>query len=1068
MISPISAFNLEPQSAKIFTDPTMEQSYWGRQSYFGFSVSLQRNTHNDGKWLVVGAPRANSSQYSSSTIPEPGAIFRCDLIDNQSTCIELRIDQSGNTYSPSQQADFSYYDLKNEGWLGGAMDSQPTYQEGRQATGVCAPRWINQVYIHYNAYQMNGACYWFNDSLADAPAHKKLPLIQYSKQTITENGRSVFYFSHGQAGLSIHFPDDPTQMIVGAPGVFNWQGSVIRFKDADSQIPGQISVRRRRRRRRQLSSKPESHMFSSELVPNPSYTAGINDFDLNGYAVTSGRFYSKDELLYASGAPRGAYNYGKVFIFNFPETETRPFSIRAEWQGTQIGENFGASLAAADVNGDGLSDLIAGSPMFSKPSKPDMGRMQVFLSTKVGTMVQSDSYYGSSVPSARFATTLAMPGDLNHDGYEDIAVGAPYEDDDRGAVYIYLGSETGLRQSFAQRLSPSDFSSAYTLLGFGMAISRGIDMDNNEYPDLAIGSFMSGHAMVLRSRTVASVKGELTSDPSTLLLDNTYLQLVRCITYKGHKVPQQVNIRGNITLDYGHPSPRASFRDTGGVSKDFNIVGVKEESICDTHDVDVKTNKIDPRRPILIRLEHMIIDSQGDIMSQPITDPGEPKITTLPISIVTECESDGDKTCHIDMRVEAKFLNYRVQDKLIIGEDNRPVVEITVHNLGESVFLPNVTVTVPEPFALFLPTTHDCAFTVKDNRTAMVCHLTNPIKRDKEDTVRVTIDASRVTDTTNEMRVKIKAAGEGVEIEPSDDSLTEMLLLSAQAELKLHGSSREEQIIYHSTGEGKINTTIQQTSFTHHYNLIKSGPTPIEKVNLTIDIPVNFTNENFIAIYAPETNFLGQPFICNVEGISLAVKSDKREDERINTQHFSGADNKIPITKGVVVVQNSGHAARVGTSDDSSQDVHSFQCRGTEISCARLRCQINSWPSGINSAELSFRMDVNFTVLASHISARGGAIVSSTATAAIASLNPNLTFMGIKETTTDTDTHFLPASLAGRGVAWWIILLAVLGGLLLLTLIAYGLYKMGFFKRKKYQEMMNKARQETNANALED
>jgi hypothetical protein len=33
-------------------------------------------------------------------------------------------------------------------------------------------------------------------------------------------------------------------------------------------------------------------------------------------------------------------------------------------------------------------------------------------------------------------------GDLNSDGYEDIAVGAPYEG--KGAVYVYLGSAQGL------------------------------------------------------------------------------------------------------------------------------------------------------------------------------------------------------------------------------------------------------------------------------------------------------------------------------------------------------------------------------------------------------------------------------------------------------------------------------------------------------------------------------------------------------------------------------------------------------------------------------------------------
>jgi len=42
----------------------------------------------------------------------------------------------------------------------------------------------------------------------------------------------------------------------------------------------------------------------------------------------------------------------------------------------------------------------------------------------------------------RFGFALTKLGDLNFDGYEDIAVGAPYEG--KGAVYIYLGSAQGL------------------------------------------------------------------------------------------------------------------------------------------------------------------------------------------------------------------------------------------------------------------------------------------------------------------------------------------------------------------------------------------------------------------------------------------------------------------------------------------------------------------------------------------------------------------------------------------------------------------------------------------------
>lgn len=42
----------------------------------------------------------------------------------------------------------------------------------------------------------------------------------------------------------------------------------------------------------------------------------------------------------------------------------------------------------------------------------------------------------------RFGFAIANLGDLNQDGYEDIAIGAPYEG--KGTVYIYLGSKNGL------------------------------------------------------------------------------------------------------------------------------------------------------------------------------------------------------------------------------------------------------------------------------------------------------------------------------------------------------------------------------------------------------------------------------------------------------------------------------------------------------------------------------------------------------------------------------------------------------------------------------------------------
>ena len=70
----------------------------------------------------------------------------------------------------------------------------------------------------------------------------------------------------------------------------------------------------------------------------------------------------------ALGAPRaGVERTGKVFIVENSGDEK--VTQVAKLIGSQSGEYFGAALAVVDINGDGIDELIVGSPLFTHTEK---------------------------------------------------------------------------------------------------------------------------------------------------------------------------------------------------------------------------------------------------------------------------------------------------------------------------------------------------------------------------------------------------------------------------------------------------------------------------------------------------------------------------------------------------------------------------------------------------------------------------------------------------------------------------------------------------------------------------
>ena len=140
--------------------------------------------------------------------------------------------------------------------------------------------------------------------------------------------------------------------------------------------------------------------------------------------------------------------------------------------------------SAGDVNGDGFQDLLVSDVEWTGRLE-QQGDVRLYLGSAHGLSPTPAWRDTGHFVAGFMGHDLACAGDVNHDGYDDVIVqerGAQRDGRVAGAVYLYLGSPSGLQSRPAwTRIGPGDHT------GFGDGLAGIGDVNGDGYDDVAIG-----------------------------------------------------------------------------------------------------------------------------------------------------------------------------------------------------------------------------------------------------------------------------------------------------------------------------------------------------------------------------------------------------------------------------------------------------------------------------------------------------------------------------------------------------------------------------------------------------
>ncbi|KAG9340997.1 hypothetical protein JZ751_020192 [Albula glossodonta] len=271
----------------------------------------------------------------------------------------------------------------------------------------------------------------------------------------------------------------------------------------------------------------------------------------------------------------------------------------------------------------------------------------------------------------------------------------------------------GITQTFSQRISGlgNDF------MMFGQSISGGIDVDDNSYPDIAVGAYLSDSVVVLRTRAVVVMEAFMLLPPSfnrTVLRCYANGQLQACINIsvcfkvQGGRISGLIGLLYNLTADTKHLDSYPSRFYFGGNPMFTAVTGqvkVKPENLtCVSHSAAMRRIVRDIFTPITFELtyelgEHSVDKETSRNFSalKPILQQRADKSNQVfnQTKFARYCVWPN---CSTNLQVSADLVlpqSYNNLSYFALGTLETIRLNVIIFNAGDDAFLPRVHLTFP-------------------------------------------------------------------------------------------------------------------------------------------------------------------------------------------------------------------------------------------------------------------------------------------------------------------------------------------------------------------------------------